>query len=148
MSAIGETVFPSSRPYVEQGFTLIELLVVVSVAALVAGILFPALERSLDSWRFRSALTTTETMLREARARALRLATPVRFTVRAEDHAIALGSEPPVPLASSVDITGSPAIDFHGDGSSTGGGIKLSDGSGRQVMLVISPDTGLTGLLR
>lgn len=148
MLATGETVFPSSRRDPEQGFTLIELLVVMAVATLVAGILFPALERSLDHWRFRSAFTATETTLREARARARRLATRVRFTVQAEDHAIALGGAPLVPLASSVAITGSRAVDFHGDGSSTGGRIMLSDSHGRQATLVVSPDTGLTDLLR
>jgi prepilin-type N-terminal cleavage/methylation domain-containing protein len=133
----------------ETGFTLIEALVVIAIAALVTSIAFPGIERSLDYWRFRSSLTAAEVALQEARALALRQRRSIRISINSAGHNISVAGGPAVMLAPSTNIAEtSPAIDFYGDGSSSGGRIVLLGAQNRRATLVVSPDTGRIGALR
>jgi prepilin-type N-terminal cleavage/methylation domain-containing protein len=133
----------------EDGFTLIELLVTIGIAALISGVMFPRIDQSLAGWAFRSSVTSVETALKTARARALRTGLQTRFAIQDSRQAFVVSGDAPVELARVIRFgAGSSAsVNFYGDGSSSGGRIMLI-GQGRNAVLQIAPDTGLTGILR
>jgi prepilin-type N-terminal cleavage/methylation domain-containing protein len=126
------------------GFTLIEMLVTLGIAALVAGLIFPALQRSLDYWSQRAALASVRAALAEARSLALRTASPVPFALDANGDGFSVARGEIVRLPGSARVSGSTSsITFYPDSSATGGRIAVRSGT-RQGLLVVSPDTGLT----
>lgn len=152
MLAIGDihrrSIFANARQ-AEDGFTLIELLVTIGIAALVAGLMFPRIDQVLAGWGFRSSVTSVETALKGARSRALRTGLPMRFAIQPSLQGFVVSGDAPVELARAVRFGAgtSAAVDFYGDGSSSGGRIMLM-GQGRRTTLQIAPDTGLTGILQ
>lgn len=122
MSAIGERADGAGAA----GFTLIELLVVLGILGLVAGLVFPALERMGRSQRLTVAGIAAEEALRGARADAVRLGRSVR---------VAPANQPVTP---PVRIAGD-AITFFADGSSTGGEVTLRDGRRSRRLRVETP---------
>jgi prepilin-type N-terminal cleavage/methylation domain-containing protein len=127
------------------GFTLIEMLVVIAMLALLSGLAFPALERTVKHQEFALAAARVENFTRQARADAVRRDEVVRvIELQRGDVAGPVRTESltvPTRMAISYPING---IRFFPDGSSTGGTITLVDG-GRQFVLVINPDTGSIG---
>lgn len=142
MSAIGDTapILGSA----ELGFTLIEALVVVAVSALIAGIMFPELERSLAFLRFRSASIAVQAGLGRGRADALREGADVRFAVAPDGRSFVVSGEAPRELPPSIELrqAGTAPILFHQDGTSNGGVVGLF-ASRRRLVVAVSPDTGL-----
>jgi general secretion pathway protein H len=132
---------PSDGNY---GFTLIEALVVMAVSALIAGIIFPGLERALAFWQFRSAAVIVETGLERGRALALREDATVRFAVSPAQTSFALPGEAPTRLPQGARLlqSGTQPILFFADGTSSGGVLGLSDDR-RRLALGVIPDTGL-----
>ena len=76
MSGIGSTSggLRAARP----GFTLIEMLVVLAIMSLIAGIGFPAIERTIEVGRFRATATGIGTLLSQAHYAAIREGHDVR----------------------------------------------------------------------
>jgi general secretion pathway protein H len=131
------------------GFTLFEMLVVLAVAGLVSGIMFPAVERSIDQQRFRMAAYAVETALREARARAIGQAQPTRFSVAPDQRRYRTANGSWVDLPQSMVLTGSRNdIAFYDDGTATGGMFMLADAGRRKIQFSVDASTGLVKIMR
>ena len=115
----------------ERGFTPIEALVVLAVVGLVAGIAYPAIERSRDALALRHARGQVAAAVGAARAGATRTDAAVALAVASKGAALAVGSDTPVPLDGDgqIMVRMAPAqIWFHPDGSASGGRISLKVG--------------------
>jgi type II secretory pathway pseudopilin PulG len=128
MSATGDGGFETSG---EAGTTLIEALVVVSILALVGLIAFPRLQQGFQVLSERQAMSQVEARLRQSRAEALRRDEPVAFTAAAV-------SPPGVALA----VDGGGPITFFGDGSSSGGVVRVFAGRRTLAIMAVSPQGG------
>lgn len=131
MSATGNTA----------GFTLIEMLVVLAILGLIGGLGYPRLQQAVRAQEFRTAGSGIAAALREARARAVRTARPVRFTATADGSAVGDDGGARLQLPGAVVATVTPII-FYPDGSSNGGSARVADGT-RRLRYDIAPATGL-----
>lgn len=130
------------------GFTLVEMLVVLAVTALIAGLSFPAIERSLRGQAFESAADATELGLRQARADAIRSGRATRFALGADRRSIVREGGAPIALPAAIGIAlPTQGITFFGDGTATGGTVALT-GSGRERRLAVDPGSGAVAMLR
>lgn len=137
MSAAGERT----------GFTLIEMLVVLAVTALVTGIAFPALDRTMRAQAFEGAADAIELGLRSARADAMSRGTPIKFEMGADRRSVLVGGGViPIPTGTVVTLP-TQGIAFYGDGTSNGGRIDLV-GSGRSRRLEVDPGSGAVEEIR
>jgi general secretion pathway protein H len=137
----GEARFVRSCRH-DAGFTLLEMLVVLAIMGLVAGLGFPALDRTIKAQAFRTATVQVELAVRGAQADAIRLhrtidLTPFRNGDRRGEIAFARGL-----FASDLQFVQSNELRFYGDGTSTGGTIVITSGK-RRFRLEINPETGL-----
>lgn len=125
------------------GFTLIEALVILAVTALVAGLLFPALQQSQRYWDRRAAMSAVSAGLDRARALAIRTGLSARLVLSDRGDGFSIGGGPFVQLAGDVRLEARPgAVTFYSDGSSSGGRIAVIAGP-QQRLLLISAATGL-----
>jgi general secretion pathway protein H len=123
------------------GFTLIEMLVVLAVTALVTGIAFPALDRTMRGQSFEGAADAIELGLRSARADAISRGVPIRFELGADRRSVLVGGGViPIPSGTVVTLP-TQGIAFFSDGTSNGGRIDLV-GSGRSRRLDVDPGSG------
>lgn len=144
MSVTGD--FRPARGVAANGFTLLEMLVTLGIASLVAGILFPALQHSLDFWGQRAAVASVRSALAEARSLALRTASPVTFAFNGGGDGFSVANRAPVRLPAFARLSASArALVFYPDGSASGGRIAIRSGA-MASLLLISPDTGLASL--
>lgn len=114
----------------QSGFTLIEMLVTLAIAALVAGVGFPALERQAASWRTRAAAQDCAALLAQARFGAVRqdrsIAVRADGAGRLSAPALNLSADVPRPASLAME----PAqIVFHPDGTASGGSLRVSAGA-------------------
>lgn len=122
MSATGSAA-PARMP----GFTLIEMLVVLAISALVAGLVFPSVERMAGRAGLLSARSLVAAELSLARADALRFDQPARVSIARDGKSLAHGDGVAVPMPVDIRIEGVPStIGFYPDGSASGGRILLS----------------------
>ncbi len=122
------------KPARTSGFTLVELLVVMVVLAALIGLALPAFDRVMPGAALRSEAAEVAALLREARSRAIRDDASLAVTLDLGDRAVAMpGRRHRLPerlgmtlLTGSTEITrGGGRILFYGDGTSTGGRLRL-----------------------
>jgi type II secretory pathway pseudopilin PulG len=141
MSATGE-----ASPARETGSTLIEMLAVLVITAMAALIGFPLLERNLAPMQQRQAMAAVSARLRQVRATALASDHAAVFTVSADgasfgDPAMGL-VRAPVGVRLAADGPHGRIV-FYGDGSSSGGVVRVKTAHGSNVLTVGSPGGGL-----
>lgn len=139
MSATGEQRRGSRR---DDGFTLIELLVALAIAALLAGIAFPALQHRLGQSAQTEARMTMALVLAQARADAIAGATSVRVSWSAPRRALLSSSgRPPRTLPEAADLEWpAEGFAFFPDGTASGGGGAIG-AAGRGSRFSVDPAT-------
>lgn len=139
MSAAGERRRGCGR---DDGFTLIELLVALVIAALLAGIAFPALQHRLGQSAETEARMTTMLVLTQARADAIAGAVPVRVSWSASRRMLQSSSGRPArTLPVAVDLEWpAEGFAFFPDGT-TNGGVGAINGGSRNTRFQIDPAT-------
>lgn len=122
------------------GFTLLELLVVLAVMALVSGLMFPRIDRMLDSARFASAQSVTATAVRAARSEAVRTDSAVLIRTSSDGRQLLSNERMVAELPRSVRVTGMQGRPgFYGDGSASAGLLRLEDGKRRAELRILAP---------
>jgi len=103
---------------------------------LVAAVAFPRMQQGLLVLSQHQAVAVVTARVREARAEALRRDAAVAFVVGADGRSYQVTGETPVGTPTGVTLTAAPAggIAFYGDGSSSGGEIRIH--AGRRAMTV------------
>jgi general secretion pathway protein H len=134
--------------FAQRGFTLIEVVVVLGVIALVTALVLPMMSGTQSKADVQASARDLAAALRLTRNFAMTHGHTEAFTVDTTSGAFRAGSSAgPRRVASGVNLvlitatqeqidehTGS--IRFFADGSSTGGGIRLSKGNNRDQVLV------------
>jgi general secretion pathway protein H len=140
MSATGR---PAGAVHGERGFTLLETLVVLGITVLIGALVFPDVERSLQSLALRQTAAVVQANLRVARGEALRGDQMIAFSVDADGGGYGWTTGPAQRAPRGVELTLSNRrpITFFPDGSSSGGEVALT-GAGRQVTVSVDPQTG------
>lgn len=123
-----------------QGFTLIEMMAVLTLAALMAGVALPAMQRWFDSISEKAQLTEVAIQFQRLASRAALLSQTVRldktnWTNKLGDNEAALA----LPDGWSL-LNETPVVFFH-SGVCGGGKIDLLAANGRKVVLNITPVT-------
>ena len=132
------------------GFTLIEMVVVLVVLALIAGIVMSRGPSRSPTLEVKQAVAMVAQAMRGARAAAIAADRPVDVEIDTVGHSIRSGSAMLTLLPGTVGIEGTVArvrrvaIRFAPDGSSSGGGVVLTEGAVRMLVMV----DGLTGRVR
>lgn len=126
------------------GFTLIEALVVVAIAALIAGLGWPRIDRAIKHQQFRTNLALVTQSLRAARAAAIRTSAPASFAVIGAGDRFAIGAvaQPPLTQGYRLAPLDRRALRFFADGSSDGARFMLM-GGGLRSAITIYPSTGV-----
>ena len=130
----------------QSGFTLLEMLLAVAIAAMILGLSAPATMRMYDSVRYQGAVREVMAMLVSGRYAAITrgeardvMISPAKRELRVNDTVRQLpGSiELEVVSARQLNRDGAGVIRFYPDGSSSGGGVQLMDGSGRRTQVQV-----------
>jgi len=131
----------TARASASSGFTLIEMLVTLAIAALIAGLGFPAIERALQHARFAQTASQLILVVRKASAAAIREGR--RVSLQSADGSLRIWPEGHLErLGPDTTVMMQPrAISFFPDGSTSGGMIVLK-ASDRQFALRINAATG------
>lgn len=118
------------------GFTLVELLVILAILGLMAGIVFPAVDKAIRRQSLVDSARRVELGLRSARAAAVASGAPVRFLAARDGHGFSFaGRDDRLPDDVAIVLPGS-GILFFADGSAIGGGVEISDGRFRERLAV------------
>ena len=134
----------SARPALSAaaGFTLIEMLVVIAIMALVAGLGYPSIERSIAASRFRASAADMGSLLGRARYAALREGRTVRLQLRDGGHGLVMDSGEAVDLVAPLVATADPqTLVFFPDGSAVAAHVALA-GPGVARSYAVEPHTG------
>ncbi len=136
----------SSRGRSVAGFTLVELLVVLTIVALVSAVALPRLATAGAGARVRAAASALAAGLREARADALTFGRDTTVTLDLESGRMAsahgvrdldlpAGAQLHMLTVRNETVTSTVGrIRFHGDGTSTGGAVRL-EGVGEPIVI-------------
>jgi general secretion pathway protein H len=133
------------------GFTLIEMIVVLVILALIAGIVMSRGPSRSPTLEVKQAVAMVSQAMRGARAAAIAADRPVDVEIDTVGHSIRSGSAMLTLLPGGVGIepvapgqARRAAFRFAPDGSSSGGGVVLTEGAVRMLVTV----DGLTGRVR
>jgi len=133
MSATGEQVHP-------EGFTLLEVLTVIAILALIGGIMFPRVDRMLESVRFASARSMVSAAAWAAHAEAIRSNSTVVLQASADGRDLLSNGHVAAELPQTVRITTpGEAARFYGDGSASAGTLRLASGRNQAELMISSP---------
>lgn len=127
----------------ESGFTLIETLVALGIAVLISVMIFPDLERTLQTLALRQTAAVVQANLRVARGEALRGDQMIAFAVDGDGQGYSWTNGPSQRAPRGVVMRASDGrpITFFPDGSSSGGQIAVS-GAGLRMDIAVDPQTG------
>ena len=127
----------------EAGTTLIEALAVVAILGIVASIGFPVIQRSLATLSRRETEAVVTARLRQTRSDAMRADRIAVFAVSRDGRSYTApgGGFVSAPTGVRLGSRTGPLIAFYGDGSSTGGEVRIGRG-GREAVVRVSPATG------
>jgi len=139
---MSETGRGPRRSKAEAGTTLIEALVVVTITTMVSLIAFPKMQQGYLSLAQRQTIAVVAERLREARVEAMRRDSPVSFSVSIDGKVFgatagAAARTPPGVVVS----TGVGRIVFYGDGTATGGVVRVR-AANRVMNVTITPLSG------
>jgi general secretion pathway protein H len=127
----------------ETGFTLLEMLVVLGLLSLVAMIAIPDFERAMGLLQLRETAATLQANLRIIRADALRSDQEVEFALDADGKGYQWSEEEKRRVPDRVDLrmAKGQAIQFYGDGTTSGGAVKVQS-SGPEILIIVDESTG------
>lgn len=130
------------------GFTLFELLVVLALLGLVLALVPPLLSRGSAATELRIAAREVAAGLRQARSRAISRNGEIAVVIDVDKRAFRVDGDPrPRLLKGRVDLAlltaeselvnaGTGAIRFYGDGTSTGGRVRITGVKGAREVAV------------
>jgi general secretion pathway protein H len=123
-----------------RGFTLIEILVVLVVLGLALSVVTGFVPRRVPVLDLRSATDALVNTLRTARARAIATQQTTGVTLLPAGAGYALDGVPhALPPTVRAAMVGAAIIRFSADGSSSGGEIRLVDGTHARILKVDWP---------
>lgn len=132
---------PKSPPASVRGFTLMELMLALAILAAAAGLALPRISGSIERMEMKAAARELLSTMRLARAKAIagHEQTKVEFDLAAHTfHVSGAGRKRDLPEAAKIDLFTTAeqvwgedrgSILFYPDGSSSGGGVKISMGN-------------------
>ncbi len=120
------------------GFTLVEVLVILGILSLMAGLVFPSVERALQRQAFVDSARRVELGLRSARAAAIAGGTPVHFTIARDRHGFSIGDRSEQLPQTTTVRTSDQDILFFADGSAIGSEVEVVDGHYLQSIVIRS----------
>jgi general secretion pathway protein H len=133
MSATGDQVHC-------EGFTLLEVLTVIAILALIGGIMFPRVDRMLDNVRFASARSMVSAAAWAAHAQAVRTNSTVVLQASADGRTLLSNGRIVTELPPAVRVSSAgEGARFFGDGSASGGALRLTAGHARAELQILSP---------
>jgi general secretion pathway protein H len=145
MSATGDLLLPAASGSQREadGFTLLEVLVVIAVLALVSGLLFPRVERTIENVQFASARSTVQAAALAARAEAARTDSTILLQTSGDGRSLLSNGRAIAGLPPSIRVhSNAEGLRFFGDGSAAGGALDVISPRG-QAELLIADGTGV-----
>lgn len=133
------TALSSHRTSVRaQGFTLIEMMAVLTLAALMAGVAIPAMQRWFESISERAQLTEVSIQFQRLASRAALLSQTVKLDKQSWNSKLNDG-EPALSLPEGWAVSSDKSVIFYHSGVCAGGEVDLSAPQKRQIRLLIAP---------
>ncbi|MBI1891030.1 MAG: prepilin-type N-terminal cleavage/methylation domain-containing protein [Burkholderiales bacterium] len=123
-----------------KGFTLIEMLAVLTLAALLAGLTLPSMQRWFDSVSRRAQLSEVVVQFQRLSARAALMSQTIVLTKDTWKNKLADG-EAALPLPEGWTMVSDKPITIFHSGVCVGGNIELVDPNRRKILLQIAQVT-------
>lgn len=121
-----------------RGFTLIEMMAVLTLAALMAGVAIPAMQRWFDSISERAQLTEVSIQFQRLASRTALLSQTVRLNKTSWQDKLGDG-EVALAMPEGWSVVNEKAVIFYHSGVCAGGTVDLSGPQERKVQLQIAP---------
>lgn len=121
-----------------KGFTLIEMMAVLTLAALMAGVAIPAMQRWFDSISERAQLTEISIQFQRLASRAALLSQTVKLNKTSWQDKLGDG-EATLALPDGWSVINETAVIFYHSGVCAGGVVDLSGPQQRKLQLQIAP---------
>ena len=122
------------------GFTLIEMLAVLTLAALMAAVAVPAMQRWFESVSQRAQLSEIAIQFQKLGSRAALLSQTVELT-KTSWHTKLSDGEPALSLPEGWAVVGDKGVSYFYSGVCDGGSVELSGPQERRLRLQIAPVT-------
>jgi len=135
-----KTLARLSRPAAARvhGFTLIEMIAVLTLAALMAGVAIPAMQRWFESVSERAQLTEVSIQFQRLASRAALLSQTVKLDKQSWNTKLNDG-EPALSLPEGWAVSSDKSVIFYHSGVCAGGEVDLTAPQKRQLRLMIAP---------